>query len=985
MKIDFTKDQGMAIRTRGSDLLVSASAGSGKTTVMVERIASMIANGECEFADLLVLTFTNASAADMRIKLRRRLEVLGVKTENLTEATIGTFHKFCSEVVRTYFNIAEVSPDFSVMDEVSATSLKQEVLGEVITSNYEKCNEAIETFCVNRKTEMFRDTLIEVSGFLASRGDAEAWLGGTAVAAYETDIALKFILDYYKRAGEYYLPKFDDEECKEIAKKLASVRSYEDLHSIALTAEFVRLRKGADEEYKELRNKFKDVIKKVKDQYSLPWKAMEANGRRDREIIRQVIHLVREFEIAYSNAKLTANKLDFNDLEKYMCVVLQDAQIAGALRAKYKYIFIDEYQDTNPMQEKILAAVAGKQNIFMVGDVKQSIYGFRGCEATIFAGKMTDFEKNLSGKVVLLNENFRSKANILKFANSVFGNVMRQETSQIDYDATSRFAVVGTGGVVDVTLVNTSKGTVSDLQAVVVAKKVADLIAQGVAPKDIAILSRQRTHFGMLADTLERVGIPVNVAAEQNAGELFEIAILNNMLFAVSNFYNDVPLVLLMQSFVFGFTPNDMAKIKLEGGEDVFYKNLVKTKSPFLDFLDKYHKLSKTHNVVDVLTIFLTEYKIIERLLLLPQGKRMVGNIHAYLNKLRGASYSATVSEFLYLLENELVEIKITLPTTSDAVQITTMHSSKGLEFPNVIIFDAGAQFNTSDDKRLMVVDKVCGLCVYTLDSDEFTKTMSIARLGATISARRVMIAEEMRLLYVAMTRAKERLFIIGGANVDRIATGHEDYDILCAKSNLNFLAPTLWGGSRDCFDLTVVDAKDVTVEEKKVGTRVLVGVKGKLSKDLRQMYAKPYPHKQAKLKNSVSSLTQIEEEDRVKGRGDAGTQFGTQFHKQMQHIDVGELEKLIPEIKGYKVYRELVFLQSVGDIIVQGVIDLLAVKDGHAVIVDYKTTRASAEKLVELYKPQLDMYADAVRQALVPKTISIYIYSTFNKKLVKV
>jgi len=985
MKIDFTKDQGTAIRTRGTDLLVSASAGSGKTTVMVERIASMIANGECEFADLLVLTFTKASAADMRIKLRRRLEEQGVKTETLGEATIGTFHKFCSEVIRTYFNIAGVSPDFFVLDEIMASSLKQEVFGDVITSNYEKCSGAIETFCVNRKTENFRDMLIEVSGFLASRGDAEAWLDSTAVAAYETDIAMKFIVSHYKQAGEYYLRKFDDEECKGIALKLASVKSYDDLHNLAQEAEFTRLKRGADEEYKELRDKFKVVIKKIKAQYSLPWKVMEANGKRDRDIIRQVIHLVREFEAAYNQVKAEADKLDFNDLEKYMCVVLQDTEIATALRTKYKYIFIDEYQDTNPMQERILAAVAGKKNTFMVGDVKQSIYGFRGCEATIFADKMTNFDKNLSGKVVLLNENFRSRANILKFANLVFGRVMKQATCEIDYDATSRFAVDGSGGTVDVTLVNVSKGNAAELQAAVVAQKISELIMQGVAPKDIAILARLRTHFATLADTLEKVGIPVNVAVEQNASELFEIAILNNMLFAVSNFYNDVPLVLLMQSFVFGYTPDDMAQIKMKGGDEVFYKNLVKTKSPFIEFLDKYHKLSKTHNVVDILTVFLTEYKIIERLLLLPQGKRMVGNIHAYLNKLRGASYAATTAEFLYLLENELIEITITPPTTSDAVQIITMHSSKGLEFPNVFIFNVGAKFNTKDDRRLMVVDKVCGLCVYTFDSDEFTKTMSIARLGATISARRVMIAEEMRLLYVAMTRAKERLFIVGGGNVPNIVTGQEDYDIMCARSNLHFLAPTLWGADRGCFDLTVVDAEDVMVEEKKVGTRVLVGVKGGLSKRLREVYAKPYPYKQAKLKTSVSSLTYIEEENRVKGQGDAGTEFGTQFHKKMQHLDVSELENLIPEIKGYKIFRELVFLQSVDDIIVQGVIDLLAVKDGHAIIVDYKTTRASAEKLVELYKPQLDMYSAAAYQALAPKSTSIYIYSTFNNQLIKI
>ena len=1020
-RFNFTADQGKAIQTRGADLLVSASAGSGKTTVMVERIAQMLRNRECEFKALLVLTFTNASAADMRAKLRRRLAELGVNTDNLSEVSIGTFHKFCGEVVRTYFNIAGVSPDFAIMDEIAADYLKQEVLGEVIMSSYQKCAMAIETFCVNRKVDVFAKMLVSISDFLATREDAQDWLDKNALAAYTTDVALNCILDYYRQAGEYYLRKFkcfDDDECKMLAGKLLYVKKYDDLHGFALTAEFTRLKKGADGEFKELRERFKELVKKIKNNYSLPFKIMEENGSRDREIIKQVIFLVREFEAAYSVAKLSANKLDFNDLEKYTCAVLADPEIAAVLRARYKYIFIDEYQDTNPMQERILARVAdncsdadtvtqrvaGSKNVFMVGDVKQSIYGFRGCEAAIFAGKMTDFDKNLSGKVVLLNENFRSRANILRFANLVFGKVMKRETCDIDYDATSRFAVDGSGGAVDVTLINTPRGTAAELQAAVVAQKAADLQEQGAALKDIAILARSRTHFDVLAGTLERAGFAVSVAAEQNACELAEIATLNNMLFAVSNFCNDVPLVLLMQSFVFGFTVQDMAELKISGGEEgqPFYKNLLKSKSKkvseFLAFLDKYRGLSKTNSVADVLTIFLTEYRITERLLLSPQGKRAVNNINAYLNKLRQASYAATVSEFLYLLENEQIEIKITPPADNgDAIQILTMHSSKGLEFKNVIIFDAGAAFNLNDTKQLMVIDKVQGLCVATVDADEFTKTMSIARLGAVISARRVLVAEEMRLLYVAMTRAKERLVIVGGANLEKFGAGFENFDVIGAKSDLHFLAPALFSDVReDCFELKVINADEVVTAKKGSHKKTLTGIENEVAKNLRKIYTKEYPHKQAVLKNSVTGLTghieiasSLRSSQRRAPELPIGKEYGTQFHKQMQNLSTADLLALIPEIRGCEIHREIAFLQSVNrdgtDIIVQGVIDLLAFCGGHAVIVDYKTTRATPEKLVELYKPQLDMYAAAVKQSFSPREIDVYIYSSFNKKLIKV
>jgi len=982
-----TKDQSAAVKMRGVDLLVSASAGTGKTHTMVERIVSLVEAGECELKDLLVLTFTNASAADMRRRLRVRL----AKSDGLSEASIGTFHKFCGEIIRTYFNVAGVSPDFNVLDELAAAFLKSQVLTEVITTNYKKCFEAIETFCVNRKTDSFQKMLIKISEFLASRGDAEEWLTRSAVAAYETDIALRVILDYYKQAGEYFVRKFDDEECKGMAARLAVVKSYADLRELALTANFTRLKRGADEDFKKLREQFKELIKKL-EPYKITLDTMIANGKRDREIIKQVIHIVREFESAYARAKIGANKLDFNDLEKYTCVVLENAEVAAESRAKYKYIFIDEYQDTNPMQEKIMSLVAGNKNVFLVGDVKQSIYGFRGCEATIFAGKMTDFENNLSGKVVCLNQNFRSRQNILKFSNLVFGKVMKSATADIDYNATSKFetslrgtkqsrpADSATDGIVDVTLVNTSRGTAAELQASVIAQKIKQL---KVPLKDICILSRSRTHFGVLADTLERAGIAVNVAAEQNACELFEIALLNNMLFAVSNFYNDVPLVLLMQSFVFGFTAQQLAEIKLGGGEEIFYKNIRDEK--FLEFLNKYHTLTKTHSVVDIITTFITEFNLLERL-----DQRMVGNIYAYLNKLRNASYATTVSEFLYLLENELIEIKITPVTTcEDAVQIITMHSSKGLEFPVVFIFDISAQFNLNDTKQLMVIDKKCGLCVYTLDADEFTKTMSIARLGATISARRVLVAEEMRLLYVAMTRAKEKLFIVGGGNVGKMNSGCEDYDILCAKSDLHFLTPTIFE-SDECFSLNIVEAGDVEVVGK-VRDRHCV----RNARRNEQVRSNPkrtptleYPYPQAVLKNSVSSLTAgpfaiAASPQAPRNDVSGGKEYGTQYHKEMQYIDLSELEKLIPEIKGFEIYREVPFLQQVDDIIIQGVIDLLAIKDGHAIIVDYKTTRTAPEKLIELYKPQLEMYAAAVRQGFELKSVSVYIYSVFNSKLI--
>ena len=1015
----WTVSQREAINQRDRDLLVSASAGSGKTSVMIERIASMIEGGVANIDEILVLTFTNASATDMRLKLNKRLGKI-VAACAMDTAFIGTFHKFCGELVRTYFNIAEVSPDFEILDESTAGAIKSEILNNIIVQNYDRLNVVIDTFCVNRKTDMLKEMLLSIYNFLMSRENPIEWLEETAYASYDSDFAMGKIIEHYRMIGGYYRSKFDElhgkvaetdkvtpyiVECIDIATRIGGVSCYEDLNKIALSVEYTRLNPSAGKDFadygyfKELRDRLKKITDKVKDHYLVSHAQMQRNQATDRKIVEGVVELVTAFITEYSAEKLRQNKLDFNDLEKYACVVLDNGEVVSTVKQKYKYIFVDEYQDTNPMQERILSRVASERNIFMVGDVKQSIYGFRGCEATIFAGRMTHYERELSGLVVKLNENFRSAPEILAFANLVFGKIMRGSVADIDYNTTSRFEVKGLSGdaKVDVVLLNASKGTAVRKQAAIIAQKIGELLKQGVSLSDIAILSRSRNSFGELASVLHSAGIDVSVDADVPASDLFEINLIENMLYAVSNFYNDVPLVMLMSSSVFGFTADELAEIKLNAEKnEPFYKAMMRVGGEkiekFSAFLDKYRVLAKEMSVVDLISVFLAEYKVIERFLILPRGEDMVANIYSYLDVLRNASWASSVSGYLYLLENELLEVKIKQTgNKKDCVQIMTMHASKGLEFPVVFVYDVGATFNVSDTRRLMVVDKNCGLCVYSLDADEFYKTHSIARHSAVIALNNVTIAEEMRLLYVALTRAKQRLFIVGGGNINAMNRGCEDYDILSAKNHLQFLAPALFSGE-GCFDLRIIDADDVVVEEREQSVRVLSGkCDQNLVEQLREIYAKPYAYQtatQTRAKTSVSELLRGDEVRPVASGGEKGKgkEFGTAYHKQMQWLSVGEIEKIIPIVQGAEIYRELAFLQTVGDSIVQGVIDLVAIRGDTAIVIDYKTTNASEKRLVELYSRQLQMYASAVESALPGiKEVKCYIYSLVYEKLIEV
>jgi len=1001
----WTHEQKDAIAVRQCDLLVSASAGSGKTSVMIERIASMIEKGEAGVGEILVLTFTRESARNMKEKLTERL---GSKFD-LALASIGTFHKFCSDLVQTYFSVIGVNPSFAVLDESNAAVLQNEILNDIIERKYLEFASAIDAFCTSTSTKSLKDIVITVAKFLATRDNPKQWLEKDAFAGYQCNlcdnVAMQGIVNHYKQAGEYLVQQFvPSQDCHIWASRLAGIKDYKDLHAIALTFEKLKSMKKDVPEYtaKEILNK---LLKKIKEQYVIPVEQMVKNQDADRELVACVVALVSEYMARYDAAKAEKNFLDFADLERYAVKIIADDGVVRRVREKYKYIFVDEYQDTNPVQEEILKLLAGKRNIFAVGDVKQSIYGFRGTEAAIFTDRMYKYQDSgLESKVIKLNKNFRSNSQILGFVNSVFEKIMRPTTAGIDYAKTSRFQIANdklqTTNDIEVLVID---GGDSRLEAALIAEKIVELCEQGVSCGDIAVLARNSTNFDVLIGTFNDAGIKCITDKKQRADEIYEIALLNNALFAAFDHGYELPAVLTMQSFVFGFSAEDLAQIKL--GKKEYPKS-------FKDFQIKYKELCKEKSVADVLTTFIAEYDIINKLLITPEGERRVRNIYNFLNKLRGASFAGTVAQYLYLLENELLDIEIeSAYGGDDCVKIMTIHSAKGLEFPVVFLYQAGAAFSSAEKRKSLIVDKTCGMCVYSTDPDEFTKHLSIARLGAVILADRVQVAEEMRLLYVAMTRAMDKLIIVGsGAAYSGNGRTLDDFEILTARNYLDFIRPQ-----------DAISADDIKIIEPKREQQFLATPPdAELVKKLRERFEKAYPFPvvtQTAQKASVTSLTKREEDfidEKPRPMGftkDRGAEYGTKFHKAMQRIDFSGgvtppdprgdkvIEKCVQTVveltRGMTVHKELMFLQTVTQngeqILVQGVIDLVAVGNGRVVVIDYKTTNASVESLIEMYKPQLNMYANAVIQALNPtkqginpNAIEQYIYSTRHQKLIK-
>ena len=1022
---EWTGAQTEVLTTGAENLIVSASAGSGKTTVMIARIAELKS-----FDDLLVLTFTNESARDMKWKLSKQL---GEKfAPEIAQISIGTFHKFCGDLVQTYFSVLGINPSYSILDENQAHLIADEILDALIERRAGECAGAVLAFGNMYGVAGLKDVIKNIARFTEWQIDPEAWLrhaGAGADAARRviadapnpptTPTPIDEIVAYYRGAGEWFKEKFAPESDLAMwSGRLRAVAGYDDLHKIS--REFTKLKPmKTDEPAYFAKNILNEMLKKIRDQYALAPDTIAKNEKADNDLIAQIVTLVREFNELYATEKTRRNYLDFADLERCALKLLNDPQTADRIHAKYKKIFVDEYQDTNPVQERILELLTAENSgctLFTVGDVKQSIYGFRGTNAKIFVDRMG------RDRVVYLNTNFRSRAGILDFANRVFGDIMRNATAGIDYNATSRLV----SGLVhekdtdenDVEVIVIEGGT-SEQEAAIIAEKIVALHAQGVEFDSIAVLARSSTNFPILMSTLKRVGIRCMCDKKSPANELFEIEILNNFLLACADPAYELPVALTMQSFIFDFTPDDLARIKICGRDpkQVLSGALESRYNEFLATLNKYHDLSKTLTVAELLSRFLAEFNVIARLLVTPDGSGRVQNIYTFLNKLRGASYADTVAQYAFMMQNEMIDIELDVSQSGDAVRIMTIHSAKGLEFDNVFLYNAGANFSSADKRKSIIADRDFGLCVYSTDPDENKKHMSIRRLGSIIASNRTQIAEEMRLLYVAVTRAEKRLFIVGSGRAYEPKM-LSDFEIMLSKNYFDFIRPT-----------ETISAQDIRVIEPKKEQQVLGGKPDPdVVKKLRTRFMYEYPHKGAcdlPQKSSVTGLTKTEraymDDTRTPATAnlsaadhtrraasapaaDRGTEYGTRFHNAMQMrtpFDVAGVRclEIVDEFThGLDVYREIAVLETINYAenggepeprLVQGVIDLLAitprvVTPKRAVIIDYKTNRATKTELLQMYTGQITMYAGAVERAFGVKP-EMYLYSTAMEKLIRV
>ncbi|MCL2695592.1 MAG: UvrD-helicase domain-containing protein, partial [Clostridiales bacterium] len=827
--INWTDNQRAAIETRGN-LLVSAAAGAGKTAVLTERVVSLVLAGT-GIDRVLVLTFTRAAAAEMKERISQRLDetlrnaqipdsrfqipeklaaYLREQIDMLSGASISTIDSFCDKVVSRHFHLVGLSPSARTVDETQSAVLRAAALEESLLD------------CAGNRPETYRllvgafgdkkrlaEQIAELTRFLQTQPEPKRWLSELVEglddparaeamqAAYLAGLKeeLRQQLEQVRAMRDSLPSGFEklsahiDTELPRLWDTLERETPARYADALDMTFEDAPDSKGCDEAIKkrmlgartELRNLVRTQCRKCRRAlYNFP-RAQELGA----QVTRALCEETQSFLAVYRAHKHEENARDYGDLEHYALEILQRPEVAEEYRRRYEAIIIDEYQDSNRVQERILAAIRRPDNLYYVGDVKQSIYGFRQADPSLFLEKARDF-RGEAGQVVHLNANFRSTRAVIDAVNRVFETIMLGEDG-LAYDADAALHLGREpkegedAGTCELHLIETEAGdpdedlTAAEAEALFAAKKIRELMDRHAYQfKDFVVLLRTSTHMRAWAQTLAAAGIPCFVQLTGGYFDAIEVQVLENLLRVLDNRRQDIPLLSVLRCGFGGFSDAELVKIRQADKEGNFIDCLLKCRAgagvrrveKFLAWLDRLYEQSKIKPVAELIADILDETAYYEEMGAMPGGAQRQANLNALVDKARafGDAGGFGVHGFLrYMAEAKKSANVGASPTdTGDVVRIMTVHKAKGLEFPVVFLGGLGQKFSSQDSRKSMLAHSDLGLGLKLIDRRDGVTRDSMQRAVILAAEKRAQWQEEMRVLYVAMTRARARLYLIG-------------------------------------------------------------------------------------------------------------------------------------------------------------------------------------------------------------------------------
>lgn len=863
MAVTFTPQQQKVIDLHGRNILVSAAAGSGKTAVLVERIIKMISDEKkpVDIDRLLVVTFTNAAAAEMRERIGRAIEKkLSEQPENLHlqrqsallhNALITTIDSFCLFIIRNNFNDIGLDPGFRIADEGELRLLKQDVLTDLLEKKYTEGEEAflecVEYFTGGSNDRQLEEYILKLYEFAMSCPWPEEWLEErkkdyniTDVTEMEKTSWCRFLTDYLKITlkecsrqldkayeiacapqGPYgYAPLLERE--KEMLFQAGEWNSFQEIYEGFETIHFDRLPGKKDdavsEDYKErakqLRNQVKKQLESLRTGFLLlsPEQSLK-RLQQAKQPVEQLMKLVLCFKKSLDEKKRKENIIDFYDMEHFALQILltkkedgscKASQTAREYRQHFHEILIDEYQDSNLVQELLLQSVSGEEeqhfNRFMVGDVKQSIYKFRLARPELFMEKYEAYSLTDSERIRIdLHKNFRSRSQVLESVNSLFYRIMGVSLGGVEYDEA---AALYPGAVypeycenqTEYLLIEKDKESslsVREQEAAVIAGKIKKLVREfqvtdkatgrlrPASYRDIVILLRTTSGWAEeFRKTFEKEGVPAHVASGTGYFQTTEVRELLQLLRVIDNPLQDIPLFGVLKSFFGGFSEEEIAVIRSSGKKGAsLYEQLKdydsgKKASAFLQRLEGLRQRAVYTPIHKLIQDIFTETGYLYYAAAKPGGIQRKANLEMLLT--RAAAFEKTsyygLFHFLrYVEQLEKYEVDYGEADVSDenadVVRIMSIHKSKGLEFPICFVAGIAKKFNMQDTTGRLIADVDMGIGADYIDNTLRIQSKTLRKNGVALKLKTDSLGEELRVLYVAMTRAEEKLFLTGIVN----------------------------------------------------------------------------------------------------------------------------------------------------------------------------------------------------------------------------
>ena len=1177
-----TAEQIQAIYSSGQNILVSASAGSGKTFVMAERILDQLARG-VEIRQLFISTFTVKAATELKERLEKKISQqiqetqdlelkkhLGRQLADLPNAAIGTMDSFTQKFLAKHGYLLDLAPNFRILqNESEQLLLKNEVFRQVFEHHYQgkdkdNFSRLVKNFAGRSKDARgLRKQVYMIYDFLQSTSNPQAWLEDSFLKGFEeadfTVAKEKLAEDIKERLWdlESFFRYHLDNDAKEFGKAayLESVQQVlDEIGSLSHKSTFANTQKALERvvsiskdkggraltnasrkaELQELKEAYnqerKDKFEKLialNDQITL-LKFQEEYHQESWDLAKTFQVFMRDFVDAYRQRKREENAFEFADISHYTIEILENfSQVRQEYQERFHEVMVDEYQDTNHIQERMLELLSNGHNRFMVGDIKQSIYRFRQADPQIFNEKFHRFaQDDKEGQLILLKENFRSSSEVLDATNDVFKHLMDEEVGEISYDGMHQLVFGNTDlhpnpeNRAEVLLYDKDDDSDSDDEEELATNKLTGEMRmvlkeiihlhndKGVPFKDIALLTASRSRNDQVLLALSEYGIPVKTdGAQANYLQSLEVQVMLDTLRVIHNPLQDFALVALMKSPMFSFDEDELARLALQKSEDKvqknFYEKLVNAQAKtslhkdlikpelhkklefFMETVQAWRLYSKTHSLYDLIWKIYSDRFYYDYVGALPNGQSRQANLYAL--ALRADQFEKSnfkgLSRFIRMIDqvleaqHDLANVAVAPP--KDAVELMSIHKSKGLEFPYVFILNIDQQFNKQDSMSEVILSRRNGLGlkyvarVATDAKEEYvpsTIKLSIPSLTYTQNEDELQLAsysELMRLLYVAMTRAEKKLYLVGKGSREKLESKEyptNGQGLLTRQTRLdaqNF-QDWIWAiyqaFSKEDLHFSVrfeseeqlteeaigkLETKSQLQDQSQADNRQSDTIKEALE-TLKEVEVYNQVHRAAINLPSVQTPSQIKKfyepvmdmegvvvagqskpkeniiqfelPDFSKTEKVTGAEIGSATHELMQRINLDKkptLETLTEALEQVqvssdvkskinlgkilsffdtalgqeilsnqdKLYREQPFSMlkrdenSQENFVVRGILDGYLLYDDKIALFDYKTDRYEhASQLVERYRGQLDLYAEALSLSYQIETVEKYL-----------